>query len=67
MCGIVGYWDPSGVDESIANRMASQISYRGPDDVGIWLDHNKSIALAHRRLSIIDLSKLLAKVGGSAA
>ena len=56
MCGIVGYWNKSGVDASIVERMAMRIQHRGPDDAGIWLDEGPGIALAHRRLSIIDLS-----------
>jgi asparagine synthase (glutamine-hydrolysing) len=36
--------------------MAKRIEYRGPDDVGTWLDGDESLALAHRRLAIIDLS-----------
>ncbi len=36
--------------------MAEAISYRGPDDHGVWVDENSGAALAHRRLSIIDLS-----------
>lgn len=37
-------------------QMASQIKHRGPDDVGIWLNKDADLALAHRRLSIIDIS-----------
>ncbi|MBD3313500.1 asparagine synthase (glutamine-hydrolyzing) [Candidatus Woesearchaeota archaeon] len=52
MCGIVGFnWD----DKSLARRMSSVISYRGPDDSGIFTDRN--VSLAHQRLSILDLSK----------
>jgi len=29
---------------------------RGPDGSGIWLSEGKRVGLAHRRLSIIDLS-----------
>ena len=56
MCGIVGYWDKNGIDASIVERMAMRIQHRGPDDAGIWLDEGPGLALAHRRLSIIDLS-----------
>ena len=56
MCGIVGYWNKRGADASIVERMATQIRHRGPDDAGIWLDEGSGLALAHRRLSIIDLS-----------
>jgi asparagine synthase (glutamine-hydrolysing) len=36
--------------------MADRIAHRGPDDAGVWVDESASIALAHRRLSILDLS-----------
>jgi asparagine synthase (glutamine-hydrolysing) len=36
--------------------MADTLSHRGPDDAGVWADIDAGIAIAHRRLSIIDLS-----------
>jgi len=36
--------------------MATAILHRGPDDAGVWVDAHAGIALAHRRLSILDLS-----------
>ncbi|WP_234290990.1 asparagine synthase (glutamine-hydrolyzing) [Halomonas alkalisoli] len=36
--------------------MAGTLQHRGPDDVGIWVDRGASVALGHRRLSILDLS-----------
>ena len=36
--------------------MAVAISHRGPDDHGEYVEASAGIALAHRRLSIIDLS-----------
>ncbi len=56
MCGIVGYWDKKGADESVVEKMAMQIRHRGPDDAGTWLNEEGKLALAHRRLSIIDLT-----------
>jgi asparagine synthase (glutamine-hydrolysing) len=54
MCGIAGY---AGVDEpAILQRMADAMSYRGPDDSGVWWDSSERAGLAHRRLSVIDLS-----------
>jgi asparagine synthase (glutamine-hydrolysing) len=59
MCGIAGIWSP-GQDsiflESTLKKMASAIRHRGPDDEGVWVDANAGIGLAHRRLSILDLS-----------
>ena len=53
MCGIlaiVGEHDKDKVRKAI-----SLLSHRGPDDSGIYLDNK--LSLAHKRLSIIDLSK----------
>ena len=36
--------------------MADAISHRGPDDGDVWIDSGAGVALAHRRLSILDLS-----------
>lgn len=55
MCGIAGF-----VDKTIKNKkkvikdMAERIKYRGPDGEGYFIDDE--VALAHRRLAIIDLS-----------
>jgi len=56
MCGIVGYWDKKGANESVVGRMAMRIQHRGPDDAGVFLNNEGNLALAHRRLSIIDLT-----------
>ena len=36
--------------------MADAINHRGPDDGDVWIDPEQGVALAHRRLSILDLS-----------
>lgn len=36
--------------------MADALAARGPDSSGVWLDENNGVALAHRRLSVVDLS-----------
>ena len=36
--------------------MAAVLAHRGPNDSGIWVDPQCGLALAHRRLSILDLS-----------
>ncbi len=57
MCGITGIKRLNGkIDESLINAMRDTFSYRGPDDKGTWIDQSANIALAHRRLSILDPS-----------
>ncbi len=60
MCGIAGIADFSAQDASglgtIAERMAEVIAHRGPDDSGVWVAPEGQVALAHRRLSVVDLS-----------
>lgn len=57
MCGIAGIWDPNGVAlEVTARAMADAVRHRGPDGDGVWVDREAGVALAHRRLAIIDLT-----------
>jgi asparagine synthase (glutamine-hydrolysing) len=55
MCGICGMVNPRDkvVDPGLLGRMISTIRHRGPDDVGLYTDHQ--VGLAHARLSIIDI------------
>lgn len=54
MCGIAGF--SGSYPEPLLGMMGSAIAHRGPDDHGTWHDAEAGIGLAHRRLSIIDLS-----------
>lgn len=36
--------------------MASTLNSRGPDDGGVWVSQSENVALAHRRLAVVDLS-----------
>ena len=59
MCGFAGFLCPKGLPrnaEQHTRRMIATLAHRGPDDEGIWLDHEAGIAFGHRRLSIVDLS-----------
>jgi asparagine synthase (glutamine-hydrolysing) len=56
ICGILGTSDAFAVDDELVTRMQHVIEHRGPDDGGSWCDPERRVALAHRRLSIIDLS-----------
>ncbi len=53
MCGIAGFFGFSNNVELAGNANFVQ-RHRGPDFAGLW--HDDHIALAHQRLSIIDLS-----------
>ena len=54
MCGIAGIFDPKGASQNVLKLMSDKIEHRGPDSDGFFVDGN--FGLAHRRLSIIDLS-----------
>jgi asparagine synthase (glutamine-hydrolysing) len=57
MCGILGVYNlPASADRLAAASQA--IAHRGPDAAGAWTspDERGRVWLAHRRLSIIDLS-----------
>ena len=54
MCGIAGYFADNGFNEQTLRSMSDAIAHRGPDDDGFFVENN--CGLAHRRLSIIDLS-----------
>ncbi|MBI4227068.1 MAG: asparagine synthase (glutamine-hydrolyzing) [Candidatus Omnitrophica bacterium] len=58
MCGIAGILRkrPGPPVGPIAAAMADAIAHRGPDDAGLFDSAAHGVALAHRRLSIIDLS-----------
>ena len=60
MCGICGYISKNRIDDHILEKMRDTMVHRGPDDAGIWQDQaaDRYIGLAHRRLSIFDLSEL---------
>ncbi len=56
MCGIAGVLNHDGapVDHEALLRASTSIAHRGPDDQGLYVDG--PVGLAHRRLSIIDVS-----------
>src|SRR5688572_17922932 len=63
MCGLAGLLraTPDASDErltALAGAMGDALVHRGPDDRGVWTEADTGIALAHRRLSILDLSPL---------
>ena len=61
MCGIAGFlFNPNGYTDAmgVLQRMTDAVAHRGPDDEGHWIDEVRGAALGHRRLSIIDLSRM---------
>ncbi|TVR09157.1 MAG: asparagine synthase (glutamine-hydrolyzing) [Salinarimonadaceae bacterium] len=61
MCGIAGLFDSerSGDGDGLrraARAMGDTLAHRGPDGEGVHVDAQAGLALAHRRLSIVDLS-----------
>ena len=60
MCGIAGIYSFKGeADSLLLGRMSDALSHRGPDGSGTYIE--KNAAVAHRRLSIIDLSEAAAQ------
>jgi len=57
MCGILGILDLRGIKESSLLKMRDSMVHRGPDDCGLCISDDKTVGLAHRRLSILDLSE----------
>jgi len=55
MCGIAGYYSTAGLfREEHLEMMNHALEHRGPDSAGVF--HEGPCGLAHRRLSIMDLS-----------
>ncbi|MEM7078952.1 MAG: asparagine synthase (glutamine-hydrolyzing) [Pseudomonadota bacterium] len=54
MCGIAGLVSQDSGRHARVLRMSETLVHRGPDDQGAWEKDN--VCLAHRRLSIMDLS-----------
>ena len=63
MCGITGFLNTSRDQapdelERVVQAMSGCLRHRGPDDAGAWVDAESGVALAHRRLSVLDTSAL---------
>jgi asparagine synthase (glutamine-hydrolysing) len=60
MCGIAGIMlsRPAAAEalEARAGAMNAALAHRGPDGEGIWTEPEAGVALAQRRLAIVDLS-----------
>lgn len=61
MCGIVGVISFDGsasIQRPALERMRDTMRHRGPDGGDLWISERGHVGLAHRRLSIVDLSSL---------
>ena len=61
MCGIAGVFAydsgaPHKIERMELLRMRESMIARGPDGSGLWISDRGDVGLAHRRLSIIDLT-----------
>jgi asparagine synthase (glutamine-hydrolysing) len=65
MCGISGVLAFKNsnfeVTPEFLVRMRDTMIHRGPDGAGLWISPDRRVGLAHRRLSIIDLSTAAAQ------
>ena len=70
MCGVAGVYAYSGsaapVDRDELRAVRDHMAARGPDGSGEWFSTDGRVGLAHRRLSIIDLSERAAQPMASA-
>src|SRR5512132_2407294 len=61
MCGIAAIFaysaDAPGVDRDELIAIRDRMMTRGPAAAGEWISPERRVGLAHRRLSIIDLSE----------
>ena len=59
MCGFAGMLGGNWRQEDAPAQltpMARALEHRGPDDEGLWWDEAAQVGLAHRRLSVVELS-----------
>jgi len=69
VCGIAGIWQLDGrhVEHATIERFIAALAHRGPDGQGVLIDDAGRLALAHRRLAILDLSAAAAQPMRSAS
>jgi asparagine synthase (glutamine-hydrolysing) len=70
MCGICGVLSFKNSNFQVTAdylvRMRETMVHRGPDGAGVWISPDRRVGLAHRRLSIIDLSSAASQPMSSA-
>ena len=55
MCGIAGFINKSWSEQEL-HRMNDTIAHRGPDAEGVYYNKTVGLGIAHRRLSILDVT-----------
>ena len=62
MCGITGIVGKKDkLSEATVRSAAECIAHRGPESEGFWMNEENSVALAHQRLKIVDLTERAAQ------
>ena len=58
MCGIAGVYRADGrpIDRRTLSKVSESMVRRGPDGSGVWVSDGGDLGLAHRRLSILDMT-----------
>jgi asparagine synthase (glutamine-hydrolysing) len=58
MCGIAGFWNLNhkSVSQAMLERFTDNLTHRGPDGNGFYVDPNENLGLGHRRLAILDVT-----------
>ncbi len=62
MCGLAGFLEfaparPHDDSVRLVEQMTDRLTHRGPDDYGHWVNESGTVAMGHRRLSILDTSQ----------
>ena len=60
MCGIAGILSPQPLGDGSKQvaSMLDRLAHRGPDDEGTWESSTGRCVFGHKRLAIIDLSRI---------
>jgi asparagine synthase (glutamine-hydrolysing) len=68
ICGVLAFKNSSfQVTAEYLASMRETMVHRGPDGAGLWISPDRHVGLAHRRLSIIDLSNAASQPMSNAA
>ena len=57
MCRITGLYSINKISEKTLMQMRDSLAHGGPDAANLYLNEAQTVALGHRRLSVLDLSE----------